>query len=330
MNYRIEQLRFLLREDPSSRVFYQLAELLRKEGQPDEAVEILGRGLERHPRYVAAWVSLGRAQFDLSAIAEAEEAFQRALDLDPQNAVAARMMGETAIAMTDWPRAAKALRLARELAPSDLSLNDKIAHVEAQMAGGVESPSASHDRAASVSRDTAAIRVPKVISLTPEDPFAVASGGDTGVWRLTQEVFADAEVDTEQEAPTLEADFLQPDTLPPVPASESAPDYDDEHEHDDEGQEPDESAEISSEPLPLPTMTLARLAIEQGDLELAEGTLVGLLERNSEHPEAGKLLAEVRALLRGRPSAEVLAAKVDMLQSWLDKLRLASERQASQ
>ena len=60
MDYRIEQLRYLLREDPSSRIFFQLGELLRREGDAAEAVEVLESGLERHPRYVAAWVSLGR------------------------------------------------------------------------------------------------------------------------------------------------------------------------------------------------------------------------------------------------------------------------------
>ena len=58
MDYRLEQLRFQLREDPSSRLFFQLGELLRKEGRLEEAVGVLEEGLEKHPRYVAAWVSL--------------------------------------------------------------------------------------------------------------------------------------------------------------------------------------------------------------------------------------------------------------------------------
>ena len=105
-------------------------------------------------------------------------------------------------------------------------------------------------------------------------------------------------------------------------------DYEHEHEHEEDGEQTEESPELPAEPLPLPTMTLARLAIEQDDLELAENTLVSLLERDSEHPEAGELLAEVRNARRGRPSAEVLASKVDALEGWLAKLRRASERQA--
>jgi tetratricopeptide (TPR) repeat protein len=360
MNYRIEQLRFLLREDPSSRVFYQLAELLRKEGQLTEAVEILRQGLDRHPRYLAAWVSLGRAQMGLESTVEAEGAFQRALDLDPQNAVAARMMGETAMALKDWPRATKALKLARELAPSDLSLNEKIEFVELQMSGGVESPLDSASRAGRPDqvREEAAIRAPEVISLSAEDPFAMSSASDTGVWRLTQEVFATEEDASGEEAATLPADFLESETLiseaededevetepevddeyehehelgtEPAPEFESEPDRDHEQEPVVEAAEvPDSGAEQEHEPsdaLPLPTMTLARLAIEQGDVELAENTLHSLLELDPDHPEAAELLEEIHRDRRGRPAPDIVAAKVATLQEWLDTVRGAAER----
>ena len=97
MDYRLEQLRFELREDPSSRIFFKLGEFLRKEGELDEAIEVLRTGIKQHPRYVAAWVSLGRAQLDNGDADGAREALDRALQLDPENAVAARAMGEAAI-----------------------------------------------------------------------------------------------------------------------------------------------------------------------------------------------------------------------------------------
>ena len=54
MNYRIERLRYQLREDPSSRVFLRLAELLQADGQAAEAVAVLRAGLEHHTRELAA------------------------------------------------------------------------------------------------------------------------------------------------------------------------------------------------------------------------------------------------------------------------------------
>ena len=329
MNYRIEQLRFLLREDPSSRVFYQLAELLRKEGQPSEAVAILTRGLERHRRYVAAWVSLGRCQLQLDAVRDAEGAFQRALELDPQNAVAARMIGETAILLEDWPRAAKVLRLARELAPSDLTLDDKIAIVESRVAA---SPAAIAEAAGTprdVSRDTARVRVADVIRLSQEDPFAVVSGGDTGVWRSMQEVFAAGEAMAAAEGAPGEGP-TEATAAPAEAVADDRPAVEIRVELEEvigADEEVEDEVELS-EPLPLPTMTLARLAIRQDDLDLAEATLISLLERDPERTEAEELLADVRRSRTGRPDPAIAAAKVAALGGWLATVRRAAERQA--
>ncbi len=135
MDGRIEQLRQQLRENPASRHFYQLGELLRKEEQHQEAVEVLKQGLQHHPRYVAAWVSLGRAMVLLGAMQEAEQAYVSALELDPENAVAARLLGQASALRGDWLQAIKKLKLARALSPLDEGLNQEIAEVEAELAG---------------------------------------------------------------------------------------------------------------------------------------------------------------------------------------------------
>jgi hypothetical protein len=77
-------------------------------------------------------------------------------------------------------------------------------------------------------------------------------------------------------------------------------------------------------------MTLARLAIDQGDLDLAERTLRGVLEREPGHAEAAELL---ETMIAGPPEADSAAAptnpsdaKAEALQRWLDAVRLASER----
>jgi hypothetical protein len=90
----------------------------------------------------------------------------------------------------------------------------------------------------------------------------------------------------------------------------------------------DEAAAVEPVDVPLPTVTLARLALEQGDPRLAEATLAGVLERDSENHEAAELLAE----LRSGPSVgadDATAAKVAALRGWLDTIRLASERHST-
>ena len=103
------QLRQLLREDPTSRLFFQLGELLRKEGELDEAESVLRSGLDFHPRYVAAWISLGRVEFASTRWAAAERSYAHALELDPENVVAARLIGETAEELRQWEQGAQGL-----------------------------------------------------------------------------------------------------------------------------------------------------------------------------------------------------------------------------
>jgi tetratricopeptide (TPR) repeat protein len=184
MDYRIEQLRFVLREDPASRVFFQLGELLRREGDPAEAVRVLTGGLERHPRYVAAWVSLGRARRDLGELGAAAAAFETALGIDRENPVAARLLGDTAFSLGEWLRAVKALKLARALSgPSD-EIDELIAVVEARLAtdGRLVSPLAPPPR------PTPPRRSLEVVSLAAGDPFAATA--DEGVaWEAPSDVF---------------------------------------------------------------------------------------------------------------------------------------------
>jgi hypothetical protein len=95
----------------------------------------------------------------------------------------------------------------------------------------------------------------------------------------------------------------------------------------------DEGAgEPRAEELPLPTMTLARLALDQADLELAEKTLRGVLERNPDHAEAAELLAGLTASAgEGVPAEDAssdatIDSRARALRRWLEAVRLASER----
>ena len=58
---RIEELRRRVDIDPASIAFAALAEEYRRAGQFEDAVETCRSGLRRHPAYVSARVTLGRA-----------------------------------------------------------------------------------------------------------------------------------------------------------------------------------------------------------------------------------------------------------------------------
>ena len=341
MDYRLEQFRFELREDPSSRSFFKLGEHLRREGELGEAIEVLRAGLlEHHPRYVAAWVSLGRALLAAGDGAEAATALDRALDLDPGNAVAARAAGEAAIVNQEWVKAVKTLKRARGLSPQDDALDERIEFVEDKLEelGILEQPTSSADESpelppAPVATDAAA-----------GEPFAVKPAGDTGDWEDANDVFAAGWVDdddvasltaddtpedpTIQEPPPPEIEVEVIDEETPVFAADEALSIPDPEPEADPEREPE--PEPVPEDLPLQTITLARLAIEQGDLDLAEKTLRGVLEIDPGNQDAGRLL---ESLLEAPPppeaasgAREVADAKIRALREWLEAARLASER----
>jgi tetratricopeptide (TPR) repeat protein len=454
MDYRLEQLRFELREDPSSRVFFKLGEHLRREGELQEAIEILSAGLEKHDRYVAAWVSLGRAQLDSGDAVEAQTSLERSLQLDPENAVASRALGEAAIVNSDWVTAVKALKRARGLSPRDDALDERITFVEEHLheLGLLEKPAPVVNYWTGASGDGG-----EGGEAFHDEPFEVQSAGDTGAWDDANDVFAAGMVEDNEASETGEEDpegdesppeaiddatddsdayagppplteddvasmvdgdetletaeletvaeeaeaeeasesaFIVPEPEPvpvpemehdteaetvfeseldpePEPAADALfePEHDDDdgderdHEDVDENEDEDEDErepapepepmpEVEPEPLPeswpdpesdvqpelekdadgipLPTMTLARLAIDQGDLDLAERTLRGVIEREPGHGEAAELL---ETLIAGPPEADSTveptdpsAIKVEALQRWLDAVRLASER----
>lgn len=116
---RIAELRRELESNPASRQFYQLGELLRRDGRAAEAMAVLRAGLVHHPRYVAAWVSLGRACLDRTLPRDAAKALHEALELDAHNPVAWRLLGEARLAEGDRFGALDAMQHALQLAPGD-------------------------------------------------------------------------------------------------------------------------------------------------------------------------------------------------------------------
>lgn len=95
--YIVSSLEQQLRNDPTSRVFLRLAEEFRKGGMYDKAVRVCEDGLRHHPRYVPAWVCLGRCHESLSRPLEAEKAFSQVLEFSSDNPHALRGLGVIAL-----------------------------------------------------------------------------------------------------------------------------------------------------------------------------------------------------------------------------------------
>lgn len=134
-NPKIEELRGRLKADPKNRLFYPLAEELRKVGQVAEAEHVLRTGLSAHPTYLSAWVSLGRVLRDQQKHADAVDAFTKALQLDPGNVVAARLLGDSYVSLGEKVEAIKKYKLVHALMPGDEDLQATIHRLDMEING---------------------------------------------------------------------------------------------------------------------------------------------------------------------------------------------------
>lgn len=82
-----------LARDPSSLVFLQLSEALRRQGQLDVALKIALRGLERHPKNADAHDLVARIAVDRRDFARAFEEWETVLRLEPSHVGAMKGLG---------------------------------------------------------------------------------------------------------------------------------------------------------------------------------------------------------------------------------------------
>lgn len=339
MQNRIEELRSLLRAEPGSRRFFQLGDLLRKIGDYAEAERILRAGLEHHPRYTAAWISLGRVHLEQEHFGEAERAFARSLELDAENSVAARLLGDTAFAAGEYIRAIKSYKLARALGDPELDAKidevQTLINAEVTLPGvlpetfGVETKESPVDEPL-LSSPAPLSRPRDVVFVADEDPFGFddaelpsgeqgdvfAFAGDAGVEAVAagrDDVFGGAE--TEERGVDEDRDAIAESGEPEFSLISGEAVAESREISEDSVVAPEAPGEEGArldEEMPLPTLTLAQLAWNQGDAAMAESTLRLLLLKDPENVEALSLLEKIRASasasrdLSDSPAIEVL------------------------
>lgn len=151
MQDRISRFRALHEQNPGARYFAPLADLLRQEGQHDEALRLLGEGLERHDDYLAGWVIRGRTLQEVGRSQEAFDTWQRVRSIDPDNILALEYLAEWAIESGDWERAEPMLEHLCRLLPEDAPWCDRLAEVRRE----AEEHRAAQERAEADKREEA-------------------------------------------------------------------------------------------------------------------------------------------------------------------------------
>jgi tetratricopeptide (TPR) repeat protein len=108
-----EDLRNLIERynrERDSRAFAPLADAYRKQGDVAKAIELLEQGLERFPQYASAHVILGKCFYDTGGTERAKAEFRRVLELDAENMVALKFLGDILLAEERREEAAECYR----------------------------------------------------------------------------------------------------------------------------------------------------------------------------------------------------------------------------
>jgi tetratricopeptide (TPR) repeat protein len=91
---RLDDLERRVSHDPASIAFAQLAEEYRRAGRIDDAVRVCRTGLEKHPTYGSARVTLARALIEMGQHHEAKAELEQVVREAPDNLVAIRVLSE--------------------------------------------------------------------------------------------------------------------------------------------------------------------------------------------------------------------------------------------
>lgn len=98
MSEDLESLKERYERSSDSRLFAPLADAYRKHGDTAKAIELLEQGIEKYPRYASARVILGKCYYDTGATERARAEFARVLEIDPENMVALKYLGDISLA----------------------------------------------------------------------------------------------------------------------------------------------------------------------------------------------------------------------------------------
>lgn len=140
---RIEDLRRRIQKDPASIAFAQLAEECRRAGLVEEAVAICRAGLARHPSYLSARVTLGRALLESGRLDEAQAELEIVLKTATSNLAAIRAVAEIHRRRGRLPEALAEYQRALALAKNDPDLRQAVRDLTLETAVHEDLPAAA-------------------------------------------------------------------------------------------------------------------------------------------------------------------------------------------
>ncbi|HQZ17089.1 MAG TPA: tetratricopeptide repeat protein [Vicinamibacteria bacterium] len=345
-NARTGELRRKLEKDPGSRLFAQLAEELRKEGKHDEAISVARKGLEKNPNYPSARLTLARALLDSGRPAEARPELESIVKGSPDNIMASRLLGDALAELGELAPALQQFEKTLRISPGDKAVIERMAELKARMgsapspvppasvevaAPAVETPSAAPAAEAPLPSVFAAEPLPSVFpevplpSVFPEVPVPSVLP-EVAVPSVFPEVAVPPSVSVaESPAPappavgvaldrdlasgtfspgSLNAADIQrhfEETAAEPPTSSAAPEL-------PSVETPAEDTDDGAKTLPLTSLTLADLYLQQGLKAEASAVLSQVLKEEPDNAQARSRFDAVSSELASTPAVTLPAA----------------------
>ena len=170
----IEKLERRYAENPQGLTFAPLAEVHRKNGEVQRALDLLGSGLKIHPDYIPASIVLGRCHMDLGDVHAAESAFLHVLALDGENVIALKALADISERLVKFDDAERWLHTLLTVDRSNDEAREQLQRVEiarrqAEVATSTE-PSAVLDAPVDVPGESGAAAVAEPAPPAPFEP----------------------------------------------------------------------------------------------------------------------------------------------------------------
>ena len=130
LSEEIKQLAEKYKNAPESRIFAPLADAYRKGGLVDKSIEICEDGLNRYPDYASAHVILGKCFYDKGATERSKGEFERVLELDSENMVALKFLGDILLGEDKRNEAAEFYRKLLAIDPTNEGISKSLEEME--------------------------------------------------------------------------------------------------------------------------------------------------------------------------------------------------------
>ncbi|WP_375757460.1 tetratricopeptide repeat protein [Corallococcus exercitus] len=132
----VERYEQLLRQDPTSSVFVELAKALLEKGDAQRTIEVCTEGISHHPTSVVGRVLWGKALIQLGRPAEAMEQFDQAIAIERDNPYAYNLIGDVLLQRGLYRSALPILRKAVALQPNNGRVKQWLDQAQQALSGG--------------------------------------------------------------------------------------------------------------------------------------------------------------------------------------------------